>query len=98
MSAEIATSVFTGASAIALGVVAYFQFADRHKPRVFLYRFLAGAYWFIEVKCVRDPIEDCMAFLDAKGLIVKGTDRAPIYAQPLALSESCMFTLPQPMS
>ena len=96
MSAEIATALFTGVSAAALGAVAIFQLADRRKPRVFLYRFLAGPYWFVEVKCVRDPIESCTAFLDAKGLILKGTDQSPIYGQPLGLGESCLFMLPTP--
>lgn len=63
--------------------------------RVFLYRFKAEPFWFLVVKCVKDPIQDCRAFLDSKNLIIKDTDKAPIYARPIALDESIWFGISQ---
>lgn len=93
--AEIVTALATGVSAIALCWGVYYQYEEKHKPRVFLYRFKAEPFWFLVVKCVRDPIQDCTAFLDSKNLIIKGTDRTPIYARPLALNDSILFGISQ---
>jgi hypothetical protein len=76
--------------------LAYLRFAESKRAEVFLYRFELGAYWFIQVRCVRGQIENCLAYLDSSQLIIKGTERTPTFGQPLGLDQFALYRMPDP--